>query len=424
MSWSDRTPELAILALVALLVGAGALLGGGGGAATEGGGSPRAGAAGAARVTSQRIERIERRVERLRGLRFRRPVGVEVVSPAQARRVGLAEMRRSEPPARRRASEELLKLLGLLPPQADAGRIMAAIFAEQVAGFYDPRDGRLALVRGAGVDDITLAHELTHALEDQHFDLERLGDGPGDDRSTAEQALAEGTATLVMERYAARWPSETPVGDALAGLTQVTSATPLPAYTMRSLIFPYIQGERFVSALREAGGGDWRLVDVALRDRPPTTSAEILEPDRWLRAQQPAHVALGATGPLRTAGGWRRLTSSTLGAEDLAALLAIDSGPLAARELTAGWRGGRYALWRRGPLPAPGCAAPCRSRDVVQLAVRMRTPAQARALAAALRRWVDALPAGSAAAVRVSDRGAVVHVALAPSGALAQRLVL
>jgi hypothetical protein len=239
-----------------------------------------------------------------------------------------------------------------------------------------------------------------------------------------------------MERYAARWPSRAPLGDALAGLAQVTGATPLPAYPARTLVFPYFQGERFVRALRDADGGGWRLVDVAERERPPRTTAEILEPARWLRAQQPLPVP-PATGPAVTAG-WRRVAGSTLGEEDLAALLAPQSGPLAASELTGGWRGGRYALWRRGPLRDPGCPAPCRARDAVALAVRTSDQAAADGLGAGLRVWVTGglharrvsddphgalwrLPGGSFAAVRRS--GAELRAALAPDATLAARLV-
>lgn len=426
MSWRDRTADEVILVLIVVLVAGALLVGGTGGSSGGSGGSSR-GDAGS--VTPQRIAKIERRVERLRGLRFERAVPVAVVSPAQARRDGLADADRVEPVAERRAGEELLKLLGLLPPDADVREIEAAVFGEQVAGYYDPRRGRLALVKGVGVDDVTLAHELTHALEDQHFDLERLGDGSGgDDASTAEQALVEGTATLVMERYTARWPSDAPVGDALAGLAQFTNGTPLPPYTLRTLLFPYLQGEQFVQVLRDVSGGDWRLVNVALRDRPPATTAEILDAERWLRAERPAAVTLGGAAALSAEGDWRRIAGSTLGAEDLAALLAPQSGPLAARKLTAGWRGGRYALWRRGPLVDPDCAAPCRRRDAFAMAVRMRTAAQARALAATLRTWIASLPAGSKGVVRVDvDSGAgrggpIVRAALAATRELAAQL--
>jgi hypothetical protein len=433
---SDHTPELVILVVLAALT-AGVLLRGSSGSSSHAGdGSP---AGNRASVSPAHIALIERRVEALRDLRFRHPVPVAVVSPAQARREGIAEYDRSESLVLRRTNEELLTLLGLLPPGSDLRQIESNVFGEQVAGYYDPRRKRLALVRGAGVDDVTLAHELTHALEDQHADLGRLGAGGGDDASTAQQALVEGSATLVMERYAARWPSDAPLGDALAGLTQVTGATPLPGYTARTLVFPYFQGERFVHALRDADSGGWKLVDVAERKRPPQTTAEILDPGRWLHAEQPMRVSLGlAQAALSATGGWRRLTGSTLGEEDLAALLSPQSGPLAAREITAGWRGGRYALWRRGPLVASGCPAPCRPRDATVLAVHMRDGAAARALGAGLEAWLagtlyahrisaDArgglwrLPGGTIGSVRWS--ATQVHAALAPDEALAARLV-
>lgn len=413
--------------LLAALLAAGAI------ALGSPGRSHRAVSRAAGTVSAAHVALIERRVERLRGLRFRRPVPVAVVSPAEARREGLADFDRSASAAQRRASEELLTLLGLLPAGASLRRIESSVYGEQVAGFYDPRRKRLALVRGAGVDDVTLAHELTHALEDQHVSLRRLEGGGGDDRSTAEEALVEGTATLVMERYAARWPSRRPLGDALSGLTQTAGGTPLPSYTMRELLFPYFQGMAFVQALRAMDNGGWGLVNVAERARPPQTTAEILQPRRWLLAQQPAAVRLGG-GPPR-AGGWRRVAGSTLGEEDLAAMLAGSAGVVAARQLTAGWRGGRYGLWRRGSWTAAagGCAAPCRARDALVLAVRMESAAEARGVAAALGTWLSAglharaagggvwrLPGGSFGTVRA--RGAGVRAALAPTAALARRL--
>lgn len=409
----SRTPELLILLLAAALAVGAVALGDGGRS------RPRA-VRRAATVTPAHVALIERRVEALRGLRFVRPVPVAVVSPAQARRDGLADYDR-QPAAQQRADAELLTLLGLLPPGTDLRRIASAVYGEQVAGYYDPRRKQLSLVRGAGVDDVTLAHELTHALEDQHVDLQRLEGGRDDDASTAQQALVEGSATLVMERYAARWPSATPLGDALAGFTQATSGAPLPQYTMRELIFPYLQGEQFVQALRDADGGGWGLVDVAERSRPPRTTAEILQPRRWLLAQQPVRVPLAPDGALPRGQGWHAVIGSTLGEEDLAALLAPQSGLVASRELTAGWRGGRWRLWRRALLVDARCATPCRSRDAVELTVRTGSAAEAAALAAALRAWSASLPAGSASAVSLA--ATTVRAALAPTSALAHRLV-
>jgi hypothetical protein len=424
---SERTPEI-VLAVLVVVLAAGALLLGGGSEAPD---------REAAIVAKAHIELIERRVEELRRLRFKHPVPVAVVSPAQARREALAEFDRTQSPAQQRTNEEVWKLLGLVPADMDHRDLISTLFSEQIAGYYEPQKNRLALVRGAGVDDITLAHELTHALEDQHVDLAELGvGGAGDDAATAEQALIEGTATAVMEQYAARWPSEAPLGDALSGLTALTGGTPLPPYVLRSLIFPYIQGERFVQALLDADDGEWGLVDVALRARPPQTTAEILDPQRWVRAVQPAPLSLRR---IDAAGGWRRLTGGTLGEEDLAALLSPTAGPARARRLTGGWQGGRYALWRRGPLVDPGCPAPCRRRDVLAIAVRVERARQAEALGASLGAWLGERLNGRRVGPGAADRavwqvprdaygavrwwGAEVRVALAPSAALARALV-
>ena len=119
---------------------------------------------------------IARRVEALRGLRFDaipRPVAV---TPEQARREGLEDLDRTYPVARRRADEQVLKLLGLIDPSMDLRDVSASVFSEGVAGYYDPRTKRMRTVRGAATGtrvlaEMVLAHELTHALEDQRFGL-------------------------------------------------------------------------------------------------------------------------------------------------------------------------------------------------------------------------------------------------------------
>src|SRR4051794_7401946 len=140
------------------------------------------------------VSTIAARVERLRGLRFdTRPVP-QTVSPAQARREGLEDLDRSYPAARRKADEEVLKLLGLIEPDVDLRAISASVFGEGVAGYYDPRSKRLRIVSGTTPDalsEMVLSHELTHALEDQRFGLD-LQEGASDDAALARLALVEG----------------------------------------------------------------------------------------------------------------------------------------------------------------------------------------------------------------------------------------
>src|SRR5688500_6967900 len=123
------------------------------------------------------VEVIARRVEAIRGVRFERVPEPLRVSPEQARREGLADLERGYPAAARQADETLYEMLGLVPEGTDLKEISASLFGEQVAGYYDPRNGRLRVVEGAAtdnrvLDEITLAHELTHALEDQVFELD------------------------------------------------------------------------------------------------------------------------------------------------------------------------------------------------------------------------------------------------------------
>ncbi len=426
-------PELVLACLLAALVAGGLLLGGSGGSASPTGEAER--------ISAARIRLVERRVETLRGLRFRRPVPVKVISAAAARRYGLAEEERAAQPERERAAVEVEKLLGLLAPGVDVDEVTSAIYGEQVAGFYDTRRERLMLVRGAGVDEVTLAHELTHALEDQHFDLDHVGkrrqERLSDDAAGAYTALVEGTATEVMVRYMLRYPDAAPsLGDALGSLAASTSGTPLPPYVMRSLLFPYLRGQEYVAALRH-GGESWALVNNALRYRTPISTAEVIEPDRWLRVQRPRAVAR-PLAPLGVLGrGWRRASGSTFGQFETTQLLYASSGQAGAARVAAGWEGGRYELWRRGVWDADegaSCREPCRVRDALVLAWRMDRQRAAGQLAEALAAWLRGrlhaspdghggwrLPDGTAAVA--GARGLDVRVALAPTTALARGLV-
>ena len=235
----------------------------------------------------------------------------------------------------------MLKLLGLLEPDVDLRDVSASIFGEGVAGYYDPRTKRLRVVRGAQTEnrflnEITLAHELTHALEDQRFKLDLEDSSGSDDPALANLALVEGSATAVMFSYAERYlsPEET-LGGLFASLGQDTGD--LPPFIEAQLIFPYVQGQKFVERLYATGGGSWSLVNAAYRFRPPASSEQILHPDKYLRVEQPERVRLDA----RPGDGWRRLTAGTWGEWATGELLG---NPGAAE----GWGGDRFELWQRG----------------------------------------------------------------------------
>ena len=354
------------------------------------------------------IATIERRVEAIRRLRFESPPRPAEVSARQAQRDGLEDLDRSYPEGKRRADEEVLKLLGLLEPGVDLRDVSATIFGQGVAGYYDPRTKRLRVVKGAQTEnrvlnEITLAHELTHALEDQRFKLD-LESSSSDDAGLANLALVEGSATAVMFTYAERhFSAEQTLGGLLSSLGQDTGD--LPPFIEAQLIFPYIQGMEVVQRLHEAGG--WGVVNAAYRFRPPASSEQVMHPDKYLRVEQPETVRLDARTAL--GDGWRRLAGGVWGEWATGELLG---NPSAAED----WGGDRYELWQRG---SGDCDAPCRDRDALVMRWRWDTKQAAQRFEAALRAWLEDQPGSRA----ISSRGREVALALAPEADVAQRLV-
>jgi hypothetical protein len=360
---------------------------------------------------------IAGRVESLRGLSFTRVPTPLAVSGAQARREGLEDLDRTYPPARREADEEVLKLLGLIEPSVTLRDVSAQTFSEGVAGYYDPRTERLRTVKGAATAtrvlfEMVLAHELTHALEDQRFDL-RLEDVSGtDDAQLARLALVEGTATVLMYRYVDRFfTREEALGGVLAGAFGPTGAG--PPFLQATLLFPYVGGERFVADLRSRAGGRWTLVDLAERVRPPASTEQVLHPERYVDADPPRRVRLR----VRLGDGWKRKAAGTFGELQTREMLAFAGGG-GSTEAAAGWGGDRYELWQRGD--AGSCAAPCRDRDVLVARWVWDTPADADEFEAKLRQWVrDSSLVSDSFVVR---RGDAVTLALAPSARTARRV--
>ena len=333
------------------------------------------------------VSAIVARVERLRGLEFRtRPDPVRV-RPAQARREALASLDADYPPARRRADADALTLLGLVPPGTDLGEIVGETYGEGVAGYYDPRSGRLRVVEGAQTAnrvlyEITVAHELEHALTDQAIGFDLALAAAGDDAGLAYSALVEGSATALMLRYADdRFSAEEALGGVLASAFQDTGD--LPPFLTAQLVFPYVEGELFVRRLLAVGGGRWDVVDAALRFRPPASTEQVMHPTKYLRVEQPVAVRPPAVG-----SGWEVVRRGRMG-EWMTGRLVAD------RAAAAGWGGDAYALLRRGDRRA--------------LAARWvwDTPADAREFEAALREW--ARERGPAARVTAAS-GAVALV--------------
>ena len=345
--------------------------------------------------TDARVKRlvpeILRDVVRLRGLAEQREIPAGAMGRVALREFLEAEMAREFPDARFEALSRAWGALGLVPAGTELRAEFLDLLQGQVAGFYDPRTKRFYLVdesarggerdpmqdmqdqvlklAGISMDHTVIAHELTHALQDQHFDLEHgvheLKDD--DDRVLAARCVVEGDATHLMNEYMkARIPAMRDMAgglDRMAGvdLEQLAAMQPglrdKPRALWMPLIYPYIGGLQFVQ--RAHGRGGWGAVDALFRDLP-ASSEQVLHPEKYFaeRRDAPVRVRFGALAP---AEAWTLLEENTLGELMLRAWLRELGLPTrAAERATAGWgavaRRGRHVVVVRGRDGEPGRA--------------------------------------------------------------------
>jgi hypothetical protein len=302
-----------------------------------------------------RIATMLAQMQRVRKLDAIKPVpGMELDRAALIGRVK-AHVARELPPEAIRNEGLELQLFGFLPTGFDYEGAEYALLEEQLAGYYEPADGTMYLASDLREDeaDATLAHELVHALQDQHWDLERRSryhPGAGDQAETVS-ALAEGDATSAM--YDMIVPHVLGVnataldvpdiaGQIREGISQGAGAK-APHVMRSSLAAPYIYGSLFVNALRRQGG--WAAVVGAWED-PPTTSEQILHVDKWL-AHEPALAV--AAPPFASLGpGWSAIDEDSEG--ELGARTAFEEWlPLEeAAQVSSGWGGDRAVLVASG----------------------------------------------------------------------------
>jgi hypothetical protein len=314
--------------------------------------------------------RVERGISTVRNLPFRRPVPMEVTTPEQLRRHLTRELRREYEPAKLAAVSTVYSLLGLLPSGIDLEREILRLYESQVAGFYEPRAAKLylvdpppalgswwlrvleALLRRDLVGEMLLAHELTHALQDQNFDVVgRMTDPLDDDRALAAAAAIEGDATLAGFAYLlGGLPTESLLAlvDRLQAIpTEVAASLPdSPTLLRETLAFRYSSGARFAAwAYLRAG---WDGVNAILVS-PPESTEQVLWPEKYyVEPDAPTTVDLGGLDDYRTEAPGSLIEENTLGALLIRILFSVAFSPDRAEWIARGWDGDRFAAWSRG----------------------------------------------------------------------------
>ena len=262
--------------------------------------------------------------------------------------------------------EIVLKKFGLLDRDFDLKPFLLALLKEQIEAFYDAKTKTVNLLDWVSIDDQkpVMAHELTHALQDQHVDMEKWDDQTPDDVSTnasadldhvardemdtARDAVAEGQATAVMMDYILK-----PMGMSLVKNPEVidkvrqqmsdNSDTPVmaraPLMLSESLLFPYRDGLSFEQDVWMDQGQAAAFAGAL--DRPPTSSWEILNPRDYEQHRIPSVPLLPDIHPL-VDKAYIPYDIGQMGQLDVHMLAEIYRGEAAAREFTPAWDGGIY----------------------------------------------------------------------------------
>ena len=268
---------------------------------------------------------------------------------------------------RLRRSELVLKKFGLLPQDFDLGKFLVALLREQVAGYYDPKTKTVNLLDWLGVEQQrpVLAHELTHALQDQSFGLEKwmkagagdlaehrreptLADIESDELSTVRQAVVEGQAMAVLVDYMLA-PSHRSLLNApevvdalkqgmLTGTPDSVQFQNAPIFIKEALTFPYRYGLDFEAALLANGGKDKAFAGAFTN--PPHSTRQIMEPSTYLSGEQIAPMQLPDFK--QSFKDYKRFDIGAMGEFDVAVLLDQYAGTKASQSLYPQWRGGYY----------------------------------------------------------------------------------
>ena len=299
-----------------------------------------------------RVAPIARKVEKLRGLDFLQPVGVEYLSDAAfAKRVALDQGKLdASDKADLRRSQSQLAAIGLLPPGVDLVGAVSSLQSSGVLAYYDPKTKRV-VVRGQELTpatEVTLAHELTHALQDQHFNLKRMRSvAEREHASAALTALVEGDARRVDQLYAAQLPAarrtsyEQSRAEDSSRASDAIHAAGVPDSLVVLFQSPYLLGPPMLEVAESLDGKD--AVDELFRE-PPRSESAFLTPTSLADGDD----TVGVDRPKLRDGERADGKPDVFGAFGLYLMLSSRIDPVRALAAADGWGGDAMITLRRG----------------------------------------------------------------------------
>ena len=313
----------------------------------------------------------------IRQLRFKTEVKRDVTRREDMKAMLLKEIDDEISPQEFKTGELGLKALGFIPRDINWKQVMVQVYSEEIAAFYDPRTKTMHLIKEEPVAETkkpglldsllgvkptgfdkdqnktVIAHELTHALSDQNYDLDAMQKKVknDDDQSTALSSLIEGEATLAMlgaqmEDWDGSKIGAVPYASLDRSIAMMGSLMTMgsgkalreaPVILSEGMIFPYMRGMVFCASLTNEGG--WKAINEAY-ENPPQSTEQIIHPEKYrTKPDPPTVIDLGKLEPGEP--GWTEVGRNVIGEMQMAILLRKHGGKPAA----AGWDGDRYAVF-------------------------------------------------------------------------------
>ena len=306
------------------------------------------------------IDAVVAQVPPIRELQPTKDVPYQMISRDDFKNYLISSADEDTTPEWRAAEERFLKRLGLLAQDADLNQMLLDLYSAEVAAYYDPADGTFYIIQRDApfgpVDKVTTAHEYTHALQDQHFDLEgnRIKDPAEGDAALSQLSVIEGDATLTSQNWMRVNMSEQEQAQLLQDSLDEVANDPLanmPLILRRQLEFPYTEGFLFTTDIWGLGGYD--AVNQALQT-PPVSTEQILHSDKYFSHEAPVAVTTDdLTASLGS--GFANVYQQTMGELNIQVLAtggekpAVDVPGLPAewphQEVAAGWGGDRLNMY-------------------------------------------------------------------------------
>jgi hypothetical protein len=341
---------LALLVTVSCFAGGGAVRSQQAATAPPGAAQPRANNA----EFSAAADEVLQQVSEITGLKLLTPVKKTLRSRDEIRAYVLREMDDEKNPAERNAEARSAEAFGLIPKGFDLDNFLVDLLTEQIAGLYDPKAREFYIADWIPIDDqrMVMAHELTHALQDQHFQIEAWVKAarPNDDAELARESVLEGSAMAAMIDYLLQGKGYSVVdlpaidpsmfdGD----MSKSPKLQEAPPFLKDSMVFPYFGGLTFSTAILKTAG--WKGLSAVFA-KPPISTQQIMHPALYKSGKTPPEVTVPSFQKL-LGPDWTKIDENEMGEFGWLEILKQFLGENTAKSLAATWDGDRYVLYEQ-----------------------------------------------------------------------------